>query len=1557
MKRFPLFLLLTLVVSAPGAYAQFICPSAAVLQAPGNNSTVPAGNLLLVWEGSASATSYDVYAGVEGSPLTRIATTREWQQLVSVSGGRTYNWYVLAQRDGCNPRPSQTFRFTTTSSCATEVPTLVSPADKASVTQNVTFTWNAVKGAASYRIVLTRSDGATSAGTTAGTTTTVALGPATYTWFVQAFFSNDCPLTESARRTVVVTGTACPTGIPTLIAPAPNATSVASPVTFQWGAVPSAVSYRVLASINGGALQVVGTTASTTLSVPLATGSVEWMVQALFAGECAPTISPRSTFTITSGACDRNPATTLQVPPNNGEAGGLAEFRWTPVTGATGYQLYLAAAGSSTFELAATTTETTLRRIVPVGAAQWFVTTQFLGCPDTKSATFRFTVPTATCADASIRLLAPAENSRSASPVTFNWTEVTNASAYRVWASVNGSAPTLIARTTTPTATVNLPSGTIDWYAEALRNFCPSVTSPTGRFVIDPRANCASNVAPTLVAPRGEIANAAVDFTWNATPNAVGYKVWLSFSGRPFEDIGFATGTTLRRELPPGPYSWYVETFFAGCPSVASARTDFVLAGSRCTTAAPAIVNPPDNSNAQAPVRFAWTQVRDADAYRVYAFFNGATTPIVLGVTTETTLVRALPPEPVIWFVEAIFRTCPSTRSPRARFAVPQSTNCSDVAPTLVMPAKGASNVNSQVDFVWNPVNGAVRYVVMAKFAGGNVTPLGETDATTFSRRLPPGSFEWWVVALFAGCRATESAHATFTIPRPAECDSVRPLPLTPANGSRDVTAPVVFTWTPVARAGTYKLWASIDGGGNSVIATVSEPRASVSVPPGRIRWFVEAFVDGCPPLLSATNEFRSVSASAIACTTPAPPVTTVIGQSLANRAYSVRWTPLPNVSQYEVQESTRPDFADAATTRVTTTTAQFIHSATAPTPYFYRVRGVSSCRDERGSYSRVVNTFVVPANRPDATVEFGGHQPVVQTIFLEGGAPGTTFTATSNKSWLRISPSSGPLPQQGITLTLTSDPSRLPIGTSNANVSITYSTPTGPFAKDGPTSPKSVSVSVSLVTPVDPGARGTSPDDALIIPAIAHAEGANNSLFQSDIRISNLGADVAKYLLIFTPSGVDGTQNGLTTEIEIEPGQTAAYDDILGKLFPGSTAGGTGTLEVRPITSESSSFFNLDGSANEGRTTAVSSRTYNATPNGTFGQYIPAVPVSQFIRKASESGVRNILSLQQIAQSPKYRTNIGFVEAAGEPVDLQLRFLNSLGVSVFEQALSLQPGEHRQLNSLLGSAGITLDDGRMEVEVLSDTGRVTAYASVVDASTNDPLMVSPVLKSSLSARTVVVPGVAELTGLARFLTDLRLYNAGATPVTATLTYRPLFSSGGGTAKERILAAGETAVFDNVIASFYGLADTGGVVVVTTPENASLVATARTYTFNATGTYGQFIPGVTPSEAVGAGERTLQLLQLEQSDLFRTNVGFVETSGNSAKLEVTVTHPDARTSSITILDVGPFGSVQYPLTQFVAAPVYNGRIAVRVLEGTGRVTGYASLIDSKTQDPTYIPAQ
>jgi len=399
------------------------------------------------------------------------------------------------------------------------------------------------------------------------------------------------------------------------------------------------------------------------------------------------------------------------------------------------------------------------------------------------------------------------------------------------------------------------------------------------------------------------------------------------------------------------------------------------------------------------------------------------------------------------------------------------------------------------------------------------------------------------------------------------------------------------------------------------------------------------------------------------------------------------------------------------------------------------------------------------------------------------------------------------------------------------------------------------------------------------------------------------------------------------------------------------------GVLEIRPLTSTQSNF-----SSAVSVQTVASSRTYNSTPTGTFGQYIPAIPFSQFIGQAADGAAKSVLSLQQIAQSAAYRTNFGVVEGAGEPANVLVHIFDNAGTEVAPAiAISLLPGEHQQRN-LLAENGITLTDGRFEVEVVSATGKVTAYASVIDNLTNDPLMVFPVLKGGESATRYVIPGVADINnGFASWRSDIRFFNPTTAAVTATLAYFPQPGNApAGSTKQLTIPAGQVVPVDNALQQLFALTNSGGSLLVTTPSTSKLIVTARTYNQTANGTYGQFVPAVTPAGSVGLSDnRVLQLLQLESSDKLRTNLALVETNGSPVTIEISAIPPDSKVAPKTQLTLAANQFIQLNdiLKSFGLGTVYNARITVKVLSGSGRVTAGASVIDAGTQDPTYVVAQ
>jgi hypothetical protein len=685
---------------------------------------------------------------------------------------------------------------------------------------------------------------------------------------------------------------------------------------------------------------------------------------------------------------------------------------------------------------------------------------------------------------------------------------------------------------------------------------------------------------------------------------------------------------------------------------------------------------------------------------------------------------------------------------------------------------------------------------------------------------------------------------------------------------------------------------------------------------------------------------------------------------------YPISWNGSPQRdAAYELQEATKADFSDAQTFQINgATTRTFSHTVTADTRYYYRVHAAPICGGNFGGFSPA-GSVLVTAPLPPTLPNYNFAQlpcpqspcTITQHVFIPGiSASGKTalatagtFSVASDEPFMTISPSTGVLPPEGATVTVTIDISQLDTGSTQATLTINRASASGKTGVLGdPTTPTTIPVSVSVVAPVTPTPKDPNGGfNALLIPAVAHADGIG-SRFVSDVRLTNTASQSISYQLTYTPNGNDGTANGKQITLTVNAGDTKALNDIVKDWYGSGVLGEApqGSLEIRPLNYAGKDPVSIN------LATVAASRTYSVASNGTFGQYIPALPLVNFLSKASQSKI----SLQQVSQSSViggFRTNLGFIEGSGQAVDFVATLLDDAGHAVAERAYSLKPYESQQqrLDQFFNISSIT--DGRVEVRVTSDTGHVSAYASVLDNTTTDPLLVFPADPAKISAKRFVVPGVAEFdTSFSNFHTDMRIYNGGASPVDVTLA----FTGASVPNKVKTIAAGETLAIDNVLPTLWGITG-GGAVVATTADNSQLVVTARTFSRDKTngGTFGQFIPGVTAADAVGNGERALQIVQLEESPAFRTNLGLVEVTGNPVTVELLAYTPDSKVAArLTIpLAAGEYLPRNGIFKSFGFNNVYNGRISARVLSGNGRVAAYGSVIDNRTTDPTYVPSQ
>jgi hypothetical protein len=381
-----------------------------------------------------------------------------------------------------------------------------------------------------------------------------------------------------------------------------------------------------------------------------------------------------------------------------------------------------------------------------------------------------------------------------------------------------------------------------------------------------------------------------------------------------------------------------------------------------------------------------------------------------------------------------------------------------------------------------------------------------------------------------------------------------------------------------------------------------------------------------------------------------------------------------------------------------------------------------------------------------------------------------------------------------------------------------------------------------------------------LALPGQAHSRGAEGAFFRSSVWISNPSVGESSIVrLVYYPS--TGPALGAGRELTIRPTGIVAYADVLAELF-GAREDASGTLVVEVV---------------QGRSTPiVTARTFNdAGGLGTFGQYIPAVPIG--------GSSTADLWLHGLGGDSATRTNVGVVNLGPNPIAATLSVVDDKGVPKGHAITVTVPGfstvQTSKVNEEAGAGALSNFGVRV-----SATGRFFAYASKLDNRTNDPIFIPAGLRS-LDRQWV--DGLASIAGADGkiFRSNLSLTNRASAPASAVLR---LFERGGSTLVAEasvVVAGGESKFYLDAIHELFGLDGFTGRVDIETSVATPIVAWARTYTdLGAAGTFGQFIPAFGPADLLGASGAVFQ--GVAENASFRTNAGFVNVSDASVTASV-----------------------------------------------------------------------
>lgn len=414
------------------------------------------------------------------------------------------------------------------------------------------------------------------------------------------------------------------------------------------------------------------------------------------------------------------------------------------------------------------------------------------------------------------------------------------------------------------------------------------------------------------------------------------------------------------------------------------------------------------------------------------------------------------------------------------------------------------------------------------------------------------------------------------------------------------------------------------------------------------------------------------------------------------------------------------------------------------------------------------------------------------------------------------------------------------------------------------------------------------------VIPAVAHAPGANGTNFVTDVRIAS-NASVAETLMaVFTPSGVDGRVTFAAVQLSLAPHQVLALDDVVARTF---TSVGTGQLQISGATGDF----------------VVTSRTYTKASPGTYGQAIPGAPPSS----------ATALVVGGLRVDDDFRSNVGFAESGGNVVDVHVDWRDASGAIIGTSSVTLPPFSHLQIPAPAGA---------VRADVSGDAA-LMAYGSVVDNRSGDSVYVSGVVPPA-DARTLIVPAIhAPGADGTEWRTDIALTNGGA-PATAHVMF-------GDTTRDIDLAANQSVLLADVIPAGRG--------AVRLDLPAGVIATSRTYTLSGSnGTFGQSADPVSVD-----GATSMQAIQIRDDAAFRTNVGILESGGAPVLARVHVL--DAAGTEIASDDVfvDANAALQFPLHAITGANVAEGRIVIENISGNGHINVYISVIDNSSQDPSF----
>lgn len=386
---------------------------------------------------------------------------------------------------------------------------------------------------------------------------------------------------------------------------------------------------------------------------------------------------------------------------------------------------------------------------------------------------------------------------------------------------------------------------------------------------------------------------------------------------------------------------------------------------------------------------------------------------------------------------------------------------------------------------------------------------------------------------------------------------------------------------------------------------------------------------------------------------------------------------------------------------------------------------------------------------------------------------------------------------------------------------------------------------------------------------------------------------------------------------------------------------------------SSTSSFIQVRGeNANK---VELYSRTYTTDEQGlTYGQFIGTPSEEQIIGK--NGGKEIVFGLRN---DENFRSNLFITELEGIETKVDVKLFSQNGEQIGNLLTKTLEGFSQwQIIDIFNSAGSNNNWAYAEI-ISYGGGKIYAFGSVIDKKTNDPTTLPGVIPiHSRANENLYIPAIVKAPGNygTNWRTDLVFMNSSSNSLNVELEF---YSKEGGTAEKSYitLLPFSMGIYLDALKILFGRDEGFGSVFVKNVNTSNFFVFSRIYNLKSDGsTYGQGTLAFKEEESTSVDDEPIFSMGLEESQKFRTNVGVFEISGESAKVLFTLIFPDGKSMNFSV-DINPYQWLQIDgIIKRVGYDFYTAGVWVvaSVINGSGKIVGYASLVDNNSSDAIFI---